>query len=84
MKIYSYISDADVSRSNTKTTASLDNPSGVQTPEIPIAGQNEVIIISAGSIDAASFSLLSSNWSLAPFSTRVACSGRVLFAAADV
>jgi hypothetical protein len=33
-----------------------------------------------GSIDAASFVLLSSNWTLQPFSTRVACSGRVLFA----
>jgi len=32
-----------------------------------------------GSVDATSFVLLSSNWTLTPFSTRVGCSGRVLF-----
>src|SRR5207245_11183443 len=30
----------------------------------------------AGSVDATSFVLLSSNWTLTPFSTRVGCSGR--------
>jgi hypothetical protein len=33
----------------------------------------------AGTIDAASFVVVSSNWSITPFSTRAACSGRVLF-----
>jgi hypothetical protein len=34
----------------------------------------------AGGVDAASFAVVSSSWSSAPFSTVAACSGRVLFA----
>jgi hypothetical protein len=34
----------------------------------------------AGSVDATSFVLVSSNWTLTPFSRRVGCDGRVLFA----